>query len=69
MAETPQDFARRLLGGVREPEQEAEQKTGPDETPEQEPVETEPDLIAALTQLKPWAKALFDRLHPPEGEA
>jgi hypothetical protein len=53
MAETPEDFARRLLGGVREPEQEAEQKTEPDKAPEQEPGETEPDLIAALTRPRP----------------
>jgi hypothetical protein len=66
MAETPQDFARRLLSGA--PEQEAEQKTEPDEAPEQEPVETEPDLIAALTQPKPWVKAFVDRMHPPEEE-
>jgi hypothetical protein len=68
MAETPQDFARRLLGGAPEPEQEAEQKTEPDKTPEQEPGETEPDLIAALTRPKPWTKALVDRLHPPKQE-
>jgi hypothetical protein len=66
MAETPQDFARRLLGGV--PEQEAEQKPEPDEAPEQEPGETEPDLIAALTKPKPWARALVDQVHPPKEE-
>jgi hypothetical protein len=71
---TPEDFARMLRSGRKQEANKAivEALHPPSEPQEPEPESgpdvTEPDLIAALTKPKPWARALVDQLHPPKEE-